>query len=283
MSGSSRNHRNASRMWHVLVAVVFLFFLFLPLAATLLFSVSTEWQNSVLPRGWTGQWYPNLFMEERFLNALGRSVLISVLAVGTTLVVMIPTVFIVSMYFPRWERLLQVVVLLPFAIPGVVLAVGVMNLYSSGPLAISGTIWILLGVYFVVVLPYVYQSITNSLRAINAIDLVEASAMLGANKSQSFIRVILPNIMPGVLVASLLSFAIIFAEFVLVNILVGGTFETIQVYLLQMMQINGHLSSATIIVFYTVVFVISVLVLRIGNRKTGSPDRRGADNREEHA
>lgn len=281
MSEYSRKPGKSAIVWHSLVTAVFLLFLFLPLAATLLFSISTEWQSTVLPRGLTGEWYPELFTSERFLTALQHSVLISILSVGVTLVVMIPTVFIVSMYYPKWERLLQFIVLLPFSIPGVVLAIGVMHAYSSGPFAISGTIWILLGVYFVLILPFVYQSISNSLQAINATDLVEAADMLGASRTQSFIRVIIPNIMPGILVASLLSFAIIFAEFVLVNILVGGTFETIQVYLLQMMQINGHLSSATIVVFYTVVFAISFLVLKIGKRKPGPAARSESDIQEE--
>ncbi len=252
---------------HGIVAGVFLIYVFLPLGATFLFSISSDWQNTILPRGFTGEWFLYIFTEERFLKALGRSVLISVLAVSATLAIMIPTVFIVTMYFQKWERLLQAVVLIPFAIPSVVLAVGVIKLYSSGPFAISGTIWILLGVYFIVILPYVYQSIRNSLQAINAVELTEAAAILGAGKRQTFMRVILPNIMPGILIASLLSFAIIFSEFVLVNILVGGTFETIQIYLLLMMQINGHVSSATIVIFYAVVFTLSGIVLHIGGRK----------------
>jgi putative spermidine/putrescine transport system permease protein len=267
MNAVSDKGSAGSRIWHRFVVVVILGFLLMPLLATFLFSISTEWQNTVLPEGYTLAPYVDLFTDERFLFALGRSFLVAVITVACSLTIMVPTIFIVSLYVPRLERWLQTVVLLPFALPGVVAAVGLIKLYSSPPLAISGTIWILIGVYFIIILPYVYQSTRNSLRSINAAELMEAAEVLGAGKVRAFLRVILPNIMPGIIVASLLSFSIVFGEFVLANMLVGGSYEVVQVYLYRMLGTSGHTSSATIVIFFTLVFILYALVLKIGNRK----------------
>ncbi|MBW5448673.1 ABC transporter permease subunit [Cohnella sp. CFH 77786] len=268
-----------SRIWHAAVAAAVLVFLLLPLLVTFLFSISTEWEDTILPQGYTFDSYIRLFGDERFLYALGRSFLVASMTVAFSLLIMVPTVFVVALYVPRLEKWLQTVVLVPFALPGVVAAVGLIKLYSAPPFAISGTIWILIGAYFILVLPYVYQSTRNSLRAVNAAELMEAAEVLGASKTAAFIRVILPNIMPGVIVASLLSFSIVFGEFVLANMLVGGSFEVVQVYLYHMMGVDGRLSSATIVTFFALVLVLYAFVLKIGNRKprAGTPSVQGKE------
>lgn len=254
-----------SRLWPSLIVAALFLFLATPLAATFLFSISTVWQNTVLPEGYTFAWYAQLFTDERFMMAMGRSFLISAMTVAASLMVMVPTIFVIALYFPRLERVLQSLVLLPFALPGVVAAVGLIKIYSSGPIAISGTIWILLGAYFIVIMPYVYQSVRNSLRTIHAAEMMEAAEVLGANKTKAFLRVVLPNIMPGIIVASLLSFSMLFGEFVLANMLVGGSFEVVQVYLFRMLGTDGHASSATIMTFFLLVALLYFFIIKIGN------------------
>ncbi|MCK9927564.1 ABC transporter permease subunit, partial [Frankia sp. Mgl5] len=120
--------------------------------------------------------------------------------------------------------MLQAVVMLPYAVPPVVAAVGLIKIYSSGPIALSGTLWLLIAAYFVAILPYMYQGIRNSMRTVDAVSLIDAAELLGATKLKAFRLVIFPNILPGVLVSTLLSFSILFGEFVLTNLLIGGHF-----------------------------------------------------------
>ncbi|TJY38958.1 ABC transporter permease subunit [Cohnella pontilimi] len=267
MNGVSGKKSAASRIGHLFVVIVILTFLLLPLLVTFLFSISTVWDHTILPKGYSFDSYAALFSDDRFLLALGRSFLVASVTVVLSLIVMVPTIFIVSLYVPKLERWLQSVVLMPFAVPGVVAAVGLIKLYSSPPFAISGTIWILIGVYFIIILPFVYQSTRNSLRSVNAAELMEAAEVLGADKPAAFAQVILPNIMPGIIAASLLSFSIVFGEFVLANMLVGGSYEVVQVYLYHMLGTDGHRSSATIVTFFLLVLILYVLVLKFGQRK----------------
>ena len=143
-------------------------------------------------------------------------------------------------------------------------AVGLITIYSQGPFVLSGSVWLVIFAYFVAILPYMYQGIRNSMRTVDAISLLDAAELLGASKLKGFWLVVFPNILPGVLVSTLLSFSILFGEFVLANLLIGGYYEMIQVYLVRRMEENGHLASAIVVCYFIFITIISAVVLRLG-------------------
>lgn len=255
-----------TKFFHVSVVSLVLLYLFIPLLATFLYSIATDWYRTVLPEGYTLSWYRELFADPRFLDALGRTLFVCTVTIFISILIVIPTVFIITVYFPKWERILQGLVTLPYAVPGVVAAVGLIRIYSKGPLILSGTVGLLIGAYFVATLPYMYQGIRNSIRTVDAIKLVEAAEILGASKLQAFRWVVLPNILPGVFVSTLLSFSILFGEFVLANLLVGGHYEMLQVYLMRRMNESGHLSSAIVVSYFVLILVISGIILKFGRQ-----------------
>ena len=250
--------------WHGSIAALVMLYLFIPLLATFLYSIATDWYRTILPEGYTLDWYKELFTDPRFLGAMQRTLLVCFIAICISVVIMVPTVFIVTVYFSRLERVLQGLVMLPYAIPGVVAAVGLIKVYSAGPVVLSGSIWLLVGAYFVIVLPYMYQGIRNSMRTIDAVRLVEAAELLGASRMQAFWKVIFPNILTGIVVSTLLSFSTLFGEFVLANLLVGGHFETMQIYLFRRMGESGHLASAIVVTYFILLLALSGAVMRLG-------------------
>ncbi|MEG2787052.1 MAG: ABC transporter permease subunit [Romboutsia sp.] len=242
---------------------IILTILFLPILLTFIYSIATNWHSTVIPEGITFKWYSELFNDKSFLDALIRTVFISSSTVLLSISVMLPTVYIIVVYFPKFERLMQSIVLLPYAIPGVICSVGLIQIYSNPPFLLSGTIWLLMGAYFIIILPFMYQGIRNSLRNINVIELIQAAEILGASKTKAFIKVIVPNILSGILVSSLLSFSILFGEFVMTNFLIGGRFETVQIYLKRLMDNSGHLSSAIVISYFIFILVITTISIKI--------------------
>ncbi|MHA7967430.1 ABC transporter permease [Paenibacillus sp. CAU 1782] len=248
------------------VVTFFMMYLLLPLLATLIYAVSREWQATILPESWTLDWFRELGRDARFMDALWTSLYICAISVVLSLAVMLPAVFIISIYLPRLEGFMKGMVVLPYAVPGVVAAVGLIRTYSSGPFPISGTVYILIGAYFVIILPYMYQGIRNSLLTISAPTLLSAAEMLGASRFKAFVTVIVPNIWTGVMVSSLLSFSVLFGEFVLTNMLVGGHIQTIQVYLMQKVSQSGHLASAIAIAYFLFISVLSILLLMLGKK-----------------
>ena len=254
--------------YHRLVVYLLFLILLLPLAGTLLYSLATSWSASLLPSGLTLKWYAALWSEPRFLAAFGQSLLVCVGALLLSVVLILPLLFVVHYHFPRLDALMNILILLPFAVPPVVSSVGLLQLYGSGPMAMVGTPWILIGCYFTIALPFMYRAITNNLQAINLRDLMDAAQLLGASTWQAALLVVLPNLRQGLMVALLLSFSFLFGEFVFANLLVGTRYETLQVYLNNMRNISGHFNSALVISYFAFVLVLTWVANRLNKDKT---------------
>lgn len=66
--------------------------------------------------------------------------------------------------------------------------------------------------------------------------------------------------------SALLSFSILFGEFVLINILVGGRFETLQLYLYAKLSTSGHIASAITVTYFALMAVITGLIVKFTRR-----------------
>lgn len=262
----------SSLSFHKVVVGLLVIYLLIPLIGTFLFSISGKWDHTILPESYTMKWYIELFQDDRFYDAFQRTLFLIVMTVGLSIFIMLPTIFIITVYFSKWDRLLQAAAMLPYGIPPIVGAVGLIKLYSESPIPIAGTPWILIGAYFITILPFMYQGIRNSLRTLNAVQLVDAAELLGATKFQAFRTVVFPNIISGILVSTLLSVALLFSEFALANLLVGGRFETLQIYLADKLNSSGHLTSAIVITYYSVILLLTGTVLKLTFKNEKNPD-----------
>ncbi|MCF5143030.1 ABC transporter permease [Pseudomonas sp. WS 5532] len=253
----SRAEAGSASLYHRVVVYLLFAILVLPLVGTFVYSIASSWSATILPAGFTLKWYVQLWSDPRFLAAFGQSLLVCVGALILSVVLILPLLFVVHYHFPKLDALMNILILLPFAVPPVVSSVGLLQLYGSGPFAMVGTPWILIGCYFTVALPFMYRAITNNLQAINLRDLMDASQLLGASTWQAAIFVVLPNLRKGLMVALLLSFSFLFGEFVFANILVGTRYETLQVYLNNMRNTSGHFTSAIVISYFFFVLVLT--------------------------
>ncbi|GAA0448021.1 ABC transporter permease [Lentibacillus halophilus] len=258
------------RLKHIAIVSVLAAYLLLPLIGTLLYSLAGKWSTTILPESWTLSWYATLFQDTHYWEALSRSVFVITFSVVLTIVVMLLAMFVVVIYFPNKEKYLKLISMIPYGVPGVVSAIGLLNIYSSSNISIIGTPWILIGSYAILIMPFVYQGIRNSLYTVNTTELIQAAEILGATKTRAVFSVVLPNIMKGVLSAVLLSIAMLFGEFALANLLVGGQYETLQIYLYQQLSKNGHLTSAIVISYYVIIMIVTGLLIQFqqpGRRK----------------
>ena len=257
-----------SPLFHQLVVYILMLILLMPLLGTLIYSLSTSWSATILPSGLTFKWYLALWTDARFLSAFGRSLLVCFAALALSLVLILPLLFVVSYHFPKLDAVMNVLILLPFAIPPVVSSVGLMQLFAGGPLPILGTPWILIGCYFTIALPFMYRAISNNLQAINLRDLMDAAHLLGASTWRAAFMVVLPNLRKGLMVSVFLSFSFLFGEFVFANLLVGSRFETLQVYLYNMRNDSGHFTSALVISYFMFVLLMTWAANRLNKDKS---------------
>jgi putative spermidine/putrescine transport system permease protein len=249
-----------------LILAIFGLCIFFPFISTFFYATSTKWSNTILPTDFTFQWFSGLIHEPNFISAVLRSITLTFTTLAVVLVVMVPTVFLVYMYFPKVDNFMKGLVLMPYAIPSVILATGLLRMYSGSVIPMYG---VLVGALFIGSLPFMYQGVRNSLESIQTKKLMEAAEILGANRFRSFIKIILPNIRLGLLITTLLIFSSFFGEFVLTNLLIGGRYETIRIYMLRRMNENGHLASAVMVAYFILLILISFVItyLTSPNRK----------------
>ena len=232
-------------------------YLIIPLALTFLYSVFTEWTD-ILPTGFTFKYYIQLFSDRTFLLTLVRTIVISILPIIITGIIIILAMYVITVHNPKLEKYVQMICMIPYALQGIILSTSLISLYIGSSSILSNRLLLLTGAYCVVSLPYMYQGIRNSLRGVDAINLIEAAQVLGVSKLYAFFRIIVPNILPGITVSAMLSMAIIFGDFAIVNTLAGSHYQTTQIYLQKQMYTSGQLSSAIIMVLFICTLLISL-------------------------
>ena len=244
-------------------------YLLLPLALTCVYSLFTEWID-VLPTGFTLRYYAEVLSDRLFWAALARTVVISFVPVIITAFVLLCAMYVAVLYVPSLDKYLQIICTIPYAIQGIILPVSVLSLYSGAPFPLSNRVVMLVLTYCVIILPYMYRGIKNSLAGVDVLRIVEAAEMLGADKFYSFFRIIVPSILSGVVIASMLSVALVFGDFVIVNTIGGNYYSTAQMYLLKKMFISGQLTSAVIIVLFIVTLLISAIIFTLKSKAESS-------------
>ena len=244
--------KNKTGIGPKVIVGILMVYLFLPFFITLVYSLTDMWNITVLPESYTLKFYVEMFTSERFWMAIGRSIFISTVSVALAVLVMTPVVFAIAAFSPRLESVMKIITLLPYAIPGVISAAALLRAYGGTDLPM---VLVLAGAYFVLVMPLVYSGIT------------EAARVLGASTWTTFLRIIVPGIAPGILVSTLLSFSTLFGEFVVANLLIGGSFETVQIYLYLIMKQTGHLSSAVVVIYVFIMTIICAAVMKLSSGK----------------
>ncbi|EKO3452115.1 ABC transporter permease [Vibrio fluvialis] len=254
-------------LYHKTVVYGIVGIMLVPIIATLVYSLSSRWGATILPDGFTVDWYLKLLSDMRFIEAFGRSLLVCVAALALSTLLILPAIFVVFYYFPKLDRVMNLLILLPFAVPPVVSSVGLLQLYADSAVPIVGTPWILIGTYFTIALPFMYRALANSFSAINLRDLMDAAHLLGASTTQAFLQIVLPNVRKGLMASLFLSFSFLLGEFVFANILVGTRYETLQIYLYNMRQTSGHFTSALVITYFLFIFFCTWLASRLGAKQ----------------
>lgn len=248
------------KMFSTAIVLVTIVFLLLPIIVTFIYSISSDWMGLV-PKGLTLKNYIKLFGEMEFYQCIARTFILCIVPIGIMILSILLALYTVVIYFPKFEKYLQILCMIPYALQGVILSVSILSLYTGAPLFLSNRLFMLNGAYCIMILPYMYQGIRNSMNAINMRTLLEAAQVLGCSKLKAFMSIVVPNIMPGIITSSLLAFGIIFGDYVLVTNLVGNAFSNVQIYLYWQMRSSSTMGSAIFMVIFLVILIVTGLVL----------------------
>jgi putative spermidine/putrescine transport system permease protein len=241
----------------VLILVLFISYMLIPIIATYVFSVATRWDRTILPEGYSLKGYQIAAQNPYFFKTLQNSLVVSLLVV-------VPTVYWVHARVYAAKPLLDLLMILPFGIPGVVLALALVQVFNFQPIARSP--FLLIAATVVFTMPFMYRSVSNNLAAIDITTLTEAAQSLGANTFNVLLRVIIPNIFTGILSGSLLVFATVFAEFTLARLIVGAGFKTFPMLLVEYTRIDGTIAAGLSVISFTIAWIVSLLILWVSSK-----------------
>jgi putative spermidine/putrescine transport system permease protein len=274
MKNQQKPHRETNTMirpagWQIAAVALFLFYMLLPIVSTYIFSVATRWDRTILPEGYTLEFYLRAMQTSYFTITLRNSLILSIATILVSLIVIVPTVYWVHTRLPGFKPVLDMLMILPFGIPTVVLALALVQVYNFPPLARSPVL--LIGAVVVYSMPFMYRAVSNAMQAIDVLTLTEAGQSLGGNVFQVLSRIIIPNILPGILSGSLLVFSTVFAEYTLTSLIVGASFKTFPLLLVEYTRINGNIAAAFSVISFTIAWLVSILILWVGSRGEDAP------------
>ena len=224
MKGAPRRRQmiksGAGRAVAAIVAAIFSVLLALPVLTLLLVSFARQgsWTTETLPSAYTLDNYVRVLTEDDALFVLFNSLLMSGLAAMLAFVWSFCVAGLVARRRLRGRRIISLLVLVPWALPGTVVAVSIAEAYGrqnplTGSFILVGTFWILPVIYFLRFMPLVVRAVQASLEQMDP-SLEEAAASLGARSWRRFLRVRLPLLWPGALAGTLLAFVIALGEYV---------------------------------------------------------------------
>ena len=257
-----------------IIMVLIMIWLLLPLAATIIYSLFEDW-TGIIPRGFTLANYEKIFTDPAFLTSMYQTVLICVIPILLTVLVMLLALFVVTVYFPKLEKYVQMLSMIPYTIQGVILSVSILVLYARSDSGLGNRMVMLIGAYCIIILPHIFNGIRNGMRAVNMNMLLEAAEMLGESKFRAFFKIIVPNILPGITVSSLLAVSLLFGDYVIIRNLSSTNVNNMQKFLYQAMKRSSTEASAVFVVIMMLTFAITALVLAAQSRSASGRSSTG--------
>jgi putative spermidine/putrescine transport system permease protein len=241
-----------SWFWLAFAAV----YLLVPLYSTLQFSLQTGAHQYGL------SWYGYILHQAEFRSSFVLSLRLALETVVISLVLMIPTVYLVHAWLPRLRPLMEFICTLPFVVPPIALAVGMIGLFQGAPWLISST-QILSFAYVIQALPFTYRSLDAGMLSIDIRTLNDAAQSVGASWRQTLWSVILPNLRSAILSSAFLTIAIVLGEYTISSLLLFSTFA---VYMQQIGTSQAYAAAALAILSFFLTWLAMLGIFFISRR-----------------
>ena len=254
------------------MAIIF-FILYAPILVVILFSFNSSGSLSEFT-GFSLRWYKELFRDGEALAALKNSLLLAV--ISSSLATVIGTFAAFSIYrssSKRYQRLLESVSNLPMMNPDIVTGVSMMllfvgltaflkfnNVLGFGTMIIAHTTFNL---------PYVILSVLPKFRQMDK-NLSEAALDLGCTPAQTFLRVELPSILPGIVSGMMMGFTLSLDDFVISHFVSSPDFKTLPLYIYNQTAHEVKFSMYALCTF----IILAILALLILVNVAGSVGER---------
>ena len=255
-----------SRFWSSFYAAIIYALFYIPVLVMIQFSFNDAKRNYSW-EGFTTAWYGKLFSfrNHDLWEALVYSLVIAVVATVISVVIGVLGGIGLKKFHFRGKKFIKIVV------PEIVLAVSMLIIFM--------TIGIKLGMGTIVIghctfcIPYAVVTIKGRISGDND-TLQEASMDLGANRVQTFWRVTIPSIMPGIMSAAFLSFTLSIDDVIMSNMLASARQSTLPVLILSVNRTGITPDINALTTMMVLIMVFGMLVMNFIQRRIAAKEAR---------
>ncbi|EKF42859.1 ABC transporter permease [Nitratireductor indicus] len=230
-------------------------FLFIPTMQSVLAGLTANYFRGI-SSGLTLKWVAQVW--DLYADSIFLSIWLAIACLACTLVIGIPAAYGLARNPGRVSRILEEFISLPLAVPGLALALALLQLYGSMKGFRTSWTFILVG-HVLYTLPFMVRSVLAVLSAMDLKTLEDAAASLGASPWRRFADIVVPNAMPGILAGALTVVTLSIGEFNLTWMLHTPYLKTLPVGLADSYaSMRLEIASAYTLIFF--VIIIPMLV-----------------------
>lgn len=247
----------------VLYASLIYLFLYMPIAILILYSFNQSKLNAV----WTGftlDWYVKLMQNSEVLDAMKTSLLVAL--ISTIAATMIGTLAAVGMYryHFRGKTALGAMLYLPIVIPEIVMGISMLALFAQ--LQVPLGYFTLIAAHITFSVPFVVVVLQARLAGFDR-SIEEAAMDLGATPWQTFVKVTVPVIAPGIMASALLAFTLSIDDVIISFFVAGPASATLPLKIFSMVKfgVTPEINAlSTLMLIVTLVLVVFAERMRMG-------------------
>lgn len=243
----------------IYIGIVFAF-LYIPIIVLIVNSFNASKSRTVWT-GFTFDWYKKLFTNTTIINSLLNTLLVALIAsVFATILGTAAAIGIYSMKKGFRSTIINITYL-PILNPEIVTGVSLMLLFVAMKLDFGYLTLILSHITFCV--PYVILNVMPKLRQMNR-NVYDAALDLGCNPAQAFFKVVIPEIMPGILTGFLMSITYSIDDFVISYFTYGPTSQTLSITIFSMTRrkVSPEVNALSAIIFVVIFTVLLIMNFR---------------------
>lgn len=241
---------------------ILLWLALLPQIVVVFTSFAEEWAATLLPAAYGFGNYIRVY--ERLSDPIINSLWLG--GIATLLCVFFGTfaayTAIRRRFVGKWA--LDLTIMLPFVLPGIVTGVAFLTTFNSGPIILTGTGTIIILAYFVRRIAYIFRSVSAAVVQLDD-KIEEASIICGASWGRTMRTVTVPLIAPGILAGAILVFATLITEISVTIIIYSASWKTIAIAIFEQLTNEDLFGAATvgsvaIVLTLVLVFAASKLI-----------------------
>ncbi len=258
--------------WRTLCLVLTFIFLYMPIGVLVFFSFNAGNSTAVFS-GFSFRWYKELFTDAATLNALKNTLILAVLSSAISTIIGTAAAYGISKMKNKFLKTAtmsttQIPMINPEIVTGIsmmLLFVFVANLINTSSLT---GFWTVLIAHITFNLPYVILLVLPKFKEMDK-SLPEAALDLGCTPFQSFFKVELPAIMPGIIAGFIMAFTLSIDDFVISYFTTGSGFETlpIRIYSMTKKRVTPDMYALSTLIFVTILVLLLVSNLADGKNK----------------